>query len=102
MFRNFIIVFLVFSYFFSEAQKKSKFDNLFDSANKYEDRDWNLSFYYAKMAMENQTKATSYEDIISLNVIYDNHYEKLNMLDSSFAVTKRSLKLATEHNDTTL
>ncbi|MES2513581.1 MAG: SpoIIE family protein phosphatase [Bacteroidota bacterium] len=102
MFRNFMIVFLVFSCLFSKAQTKSKFDNLFDSANKYEDRDWSLSFYYAKMAMENQTKATSYEDIISLNVIYDNHYEKLNMLDSSFAVTKRSLRLATEHNDTTL
>ncbi len=102
MFRIFIIVFLVFSCFFSKAQNKPKFNSLFDSASKYENRDWSLAFFYAKMAMENQDAATSYDDIIRLNVIYDNHYEKLNMLDSSFTVTKRSLRLATENHDTTL
>ncbi len=102
MFRHLIIIFLFFCPLYFIAQKNTKFDNLFDSANKYEDRDWSLAFFYAKMAMENQDATTSYDDIIKLNVIYDNHYEKLNMLDSSFSITKRSLRLATENRDTTL
>lgn len=97
-----LIGFLFLTVFSVTAQKNTKFDNLVDSAVKYEDRDWSLAFYYAKMAFENQPPNVSYEDIIQLNVTLNNHYEKLNMLDSSFNITKRSLKIATENKDTTL
>jgi serine phosphatase RsbU (regulator of sigma subunit) len=84
------------------AQKNTKFDNLFDSANKYEHIDWNLSYSYAKMAMQNKDADFSYKDVISLNTIFDTYYQKLNMLDSSFSVNKQSLKLAMKHKDSLL
>lgn len=102
MFRYLIIVFLFFCSLFSIAQKNTKFDNLFDSANKYEHIDWNMSYSYAKMALQNKDADFSYEDIISLNTIFDTYYQKLNMLDSAFSINKQSLKLATDYKDTTL
>lgn len=102
MFRYFIIVFLFFCSLLSIAQKNTKFDNLFDSANKYEHIDWNMSYFYAKMALQNKDADFSYSDIISLNTIFDTYYQKLNMLDSAFSINKQSLKLATDNKDTTL
>jgi serine phosphatase RsbU (regulator of sigma subunit) len=54
------------------------------------------------MALQNKDANFSYEDIISLNTIFDTYYQKLNMLDSAFSINKQSLKLATEHKDTML
>ncbi len=102
MFRYLIIIFLFFCTRFSFAQKNTKFDNLFDSANKYEHIDWNMSYFYAKMALQNKDADFSYKDVISLNTIFDTYYQKLNMLDSAFSINKQSLKLATDHHDTTL
>ncbi|MBI3519856.1 MAG: SpoIIE family protein phosphatase [Bacteroidetes bacterium] len=102
MLRYLLVTLFCFSFTLGIAQKSTKFDNLFDSANKYEDVDWNLAFYYAKMAMDNRGPDVSYSDIISLNVIFDTHYQKMNMLDSSFSINKQSLKLSTDHKDTTL
>ncbi|MES2134445.1 MAG: SpoIIE family protein phosphatase [Bacteroidota bacterium] len=81
------------------SQKPTKFDNLFDSASKYEHVDWNLSYSYAKMALQNRDADFSYEDIISLNTIFDTYYQKRNMLDSAFNINKQSLRLATQHNN---
>lgn len=102
MSRFFFLTLLYFIVLFSFGQKKSKFESLVDSANKYEHIDWNLSYSYAKMALQNKDANFSYKDIISLNTIFDTYYQKLNMLDSAFSINKQSLKLATEHKDTTL
>lgn len=102
MFRYFFISLLFLSTFCLFAQKNTKFDNLLDSANKYEHIDWSLSYSYAKMALQNKDADFSYEDVISLNTIFDTYYQKLNMLDSAFSINKQSLKLATDHNDTLL
>jgi len=102
MLKNVVIILLFFCSLFSIAQKNTKFDNLFDSANKYEHVDWNMSYFYAKMALQNKDSDFSYQDIISLNTIFDTYYQKLNMLDSAFSINKQSLKLATKYHDTTL
>ena len=102
MTKPYLIIFLFFCPLFFFAQKKTKFDNLFDSANKYEHIDWNLSYSYAKMALQNKDAKFSYTKIISLNTIFDTYYQKLNLLDSAFSINKQSLKLATEHHDTVL
>ena len=102
MFKYLILAFLFFCSLPSVAQKSTKFDNFVDSANKYEFVDWNLSYSYAKMALQNKDAKFSYSDVISLNTIFDTYYQKLNMLDSAFSINKQSLKLATEHKDTTL
>jgi serine phosphatase RsbU (regulator of sigma subunit) len=102
MLRCLTIGFLVFCSFFLKAQTATKFDNLMDSANKYEFVDWNLSYSYAKMALENRDADFSYRDIISLNTIFDTYYQKRNMFDSAFSINKQSLKLATENKDTML
>lgn len=102
MFKYFLISLLFLSSFYLRAQKNTKFDNLLDSANKYEHIDWSLSYSYAKMALQNKDSNFSYEDIISLNTIFDTYYQKLNMLDSAFSINKQSLKLATDHKDTLL
>jgi len=81
------------------AQKATKFDNLFDSASKYEFIDWNLSYSYAKMALQNKDADFSYKDVISLNTIFDTYYQKRNMLDSAFSINKQSLNLATQHKN---
>lgn len=102
MFRSIVLVFLLLSAFCLKAQPKTKFDRLRDSVNKYEQKDYNLAYYYAKIALQNKDANFSYEDVISLNTIIDTYYQKQNMLDSSFSVIKQSLKLATEHKDTIL
>ncbi|MES2566679.1 MAG: SpoIIE family protein phosphatase [Bacteroidota bacterium] len=102
MSRLLFLTILCFVFFVSRGQKNSRFESLVDSANKYENIDWNLSYSYAKMAMQNKDVNFSYEDVISLNTIFDTYYQKLNMLDSAFSINKQSLKLATEHKDTTL
>jgi tetratricopeptide (TPR) repeat protein len=102
MFRYLIISILCFGHFLLSAQTSTKFNSLVDSANKYENTDWSLSYSYAKMALQNKGNDFSYKDIISLNVIFDTYYQKLNMLDSAFSINKQSLKLATDNKDTTL
>jgi serine phosphatase RsbU (regulator of sigma subunit) len=102
MFRNFIISILCIGHLLLSAQTSSKFNSLVDSANKYENTDWSLSYSFAKMALQNKGNDFSYKDIISLNVIFDTYYQKLNMLDSAFSINKQSLKLATDNKDTTL
>ncbi len=102
MFRNFIICILVSGHFLMSAQTSNRFNSLVDSAIKYENTDWSLSYSYAKMALQNKRNDFSYKDIISLNVIFDTYYQKLNMLDSAFSINKQSLKLATDNKDTTL
>jgi serine phosphatase RsbU (regulator of sigma subunit) len=102
MLRRLTIVGLIFCTFLLKAQEPTKFDNLMDSANKYEFVDWNLSYSYAKMALENKDADFSYKDIISLNTIFDTYYQKRNMFDSAFSVNKQSLKLATDNKDTML
>lgn len=102
MFKYILFFTLCLTSVFLSAQKQSKFANLVDSANKYEYTDWSLSYFYAKMALQNKDANTTYEDIINLNVIFDTHYQKLNMLDSAFSISKQSLRLATKHHDTTL
>ena len=99
MFRYKVIFFSLLSTFCVYSQKPTKFDNLFDSASKYEHVDWNLSYSYAKMALQNRDADFSYEDIISLNTIFDTYYQKRNMLDSAFNINKQSLRLATQHNN---
>jgi serine phosphatase RsbU (regulator of sigma subunit) len=93
---------LCLGHFLMSAQTSAKFNSLVDSANKYENTDWSLSYSYAKMALQNKGNDFSYRDIISLNVIFDTYYQKLNMLDSAFSINKQSLKLATHNKDTTL
>lgn len=102
MFRYFLAVIFSIIASIANAQVKTRFDNLFDSASKYEYIDWNLSYSYAKMALQNKDADFSYEDVISLNTIFDTYYQKLNMLDSSFSINKQSLRLATENKDTLL
>jgi tetratricopeptide (TPR) repeat protein len=102
MFRYLIISILCLGHFLMSAQTSAKFNSLVDSANKYENTDWSLSYSYAKMALQNKGSDFSYKDIISLNVIFDTYYQKLNMLDSAFSINKQSLKLATDNKDTTL
>lgn len=102
MSRSLIIICLFLCPSLFLAQKNTKFDNLVDSANKYEYLDWSLSYSYAKMALQNKDKSCDYSRIISLNTIFDTYYQKLNMLDSSFSINKQSLRLATENKDTTL
>lgn len=102
MSRFFFLILLYFIVLGSFGQKSTKFESLVDSANKYEHIDWNLSYSYAKVALQNKDANFSYEDIISLNTIFDTYYQKLNMLDSAFSINKQSLKLATEHKDTML
>ena len=102
MFRYLVISIFCLSNYLMTAQANTKFNSLVDSANKYENTDWSLSYSYAKMALQNKERNFSYRDIISLNVIFDNYYQKLNMLDSAFSINKQSLKLATDNKDTTL
>ncbi len=99
MFRSKFIVIALLHAVCVYSQKPTKFDNLFDSASKYEYIDWNLSYSYAKMAIQNKDADFSYEDIISLNTIFDTYYQKRNMLDSSFSINKQSLQLATLHQN---
>ena len=101
MFRILVVSILCLVHFLMSAQTSTKFNSLVDSANKYEHTDWSLSYSYAKMALQNKGNDFSYKDIISLNVIFDTYYQKLNMLDSAFSINKQSLKLATDNKDTT-
>lgn len=93
---------LLLSAYFIKAQPKTKYDRLKDSVNKYEHKDFKLAYFYARIALQNKDHKFTYKDEISLNTIIDTYYQNQNMLDSSFSVIKRSLKLAIDHKDTTL
>lgn len=85
------------------AQKAADYQALYDSAVKYQSSDWDLAYVYAKMAFESEgSTALSYQKRVGLNNILGNYYEKKNMLDSAFSISKRSLLLAREAKDPAL
>ena len=90
MFRSILITFLCLNSFFLNAQKKSKFVNLVDSANKYEHIDWSLSYSYAKMALQNKDTNFSYKDVISLNTIFAASQTINNETDSTTKIVSNS------------
>lgn len=103
MFRFSIICLLVLISCSLPAQKPANYKTLYDSAVKYESSDWDLAYVYAKMAFDaDDSFALSYRNAISLNNILGNYYEKKNMLDSAFSISKRSLQLAKANKDVAL
>lgn len=103
MFRFVLIIFILVHYNMLFGQRPPDSRSLYDSAMKYQSSDWDLAYSYSRMAFDAEGSAPlTYKDVITLNNILGNYYEKKNMLDSAFGISKRSLQLAKANNDPSL
>ncbi|MBS1635327.1 MAG: SpoIIE family protein phosphatase [Bacteroidetes bacterium] len=102
-FRYILIFFFLFQVALTRAQDDvSAFKRYSDSAIKYELIDYDLAFYYARLANDTKDSSYTYKDWIRLSTIYDTYYQTKNMYDSAFSINKQALRLATLHKDTIL
>lgn len=103
MFRFVLIILILIHYNMLFGQRPPDSRSLYDSAVKYQSSDWDLAYSYSRMAFDAEgSSPLTYKNVITLNNILGNYYEKKNMLDSAFGISKRSLQLAKANNDPSL